>query len=84
MAVGHNKEEKIMKYAVTKVVNGNFFIVSEHGEDLPAAKNAFWDQCKALNNAPDVITATVAVMDENQDIVANKREFISHEVQPNE
>ena len=73
-----------MRYAVTKVVNGNFFIVSEHGEDLSAAKNAFWDQCKILNSAPDVITATVAVMDENQDVVEGKKEYISHVVENTE
>lgn len=67
-----------MKYAVTKVSNGNFFIVSEHGNDLQAARNAYWDQCKALNNASDVVSATVAIIDENQDVVEGKKEYISH------
>lgn len=70
-----------MKYAVTKVVNGNFSVVSEHGDDLTGARNAFWNQCIALNSAPDVVTATVEIVDENQDVVEGKKEQISHEVE---
>ena len=66
-----------MKYALSKVVNGNFSIVSEHGEDKQAAFVAFHDQSKILWNASDVITATVAVIDENQDVVDGKKEYIS-------
>ena len=69
-----------MRYALTKVVNENFSIVSEHGENKQAAFVAFHDQCKILWNASDVITATVAVIDENQDVVEGKKEYISHPI----
>ena len=69
-----------MNYAVVKAVNGHFFIASEHGDNLSAAKNAFWDQCKALNNASDVVTGMVTVVDENLNTVENKKEFIEHPV----
>lgn len=69
-----------MKYAVVKVVNGNFAISTEHDSDLKAAKVAFHQLCASLENAPDVITAEVKIMDENLDCVERKMEFISHEV----
>ena len=67
-----------MKYALVKVVNGNFSIVSEHGTDKQAAFVAFHNQSAALWNASDVVTATIAVIDENQDVVEGKKEYISH------
>lgn len=67
-----------MKYAITNVVNGNFSIVSEHGEDKQAAIVAFHNRCAVLWNAQDVITATVKLVDENLDSVDGKKEFIYH------
>lgn len=67
-----------MKYAIVKVVNGNFSIASEHGEDLKAAKVAFHGACQTLWNAPDVITAEVKIVDEQLDCVDDYKEFISH------
>ena len=67
-----------MKYAITNVVNGNFSIVSEHGEDKQAAIVAFHNRCAVLWNAPEVITATVKLVDENLDAVDGKKEFITH------
>ena len=68
-----------MNYAIAQVSNGNFSIVSEHGENKQAAFGAFHDRAKILWNAPDVVTATVAVIDENQDVVEGKKEYIAHE-----
>ena len=68
-----------MKYALSQVSNGNFSIVSEHGENKQAAFVAFHDRCMILWNATDVISATVAVIDENQDVVEGKKEYISHQ-----
>jgi len=68
-----------MKYAISQVSNGNFSIVSEHGEDKQAAFVAYHDRAKILWNASDVVTATVAVVDENQDVVEGKKEYIKHE-----
>ena len=73
-----------MKYAVVVNSNGTFEIKSEWDDDLPGARVDFWDKCKIYENAQDVKRATVAIMDENYDIVEGKREFITHEVVPNE
>ena len=67
-----------MKYALIQCVNGNFTVVSEHGNNLQAAKVAFHDRCKILWNAPDVITGTVKIVDENLSCVENYVEMISH------
>ena len=76
-----------MNYAITNVVNGNFTVSSEHGEDKQAAIVAFHNRCAVLWNAQDVITATVKLVDENLDAVDGKKEFIYHEQpepEPNE
>lgn len=67
-----------MRYAIVDVVNGNFTVRSEHGDNKQAAIVAFHDRCKVLWNAPDVITAMVKVVDENFDCVDGKAEFIAH------
>ena len=68
-----------MKYAVIKVVNGNYAIVTEGHETVESAKVSYHDTCKILWNAQDVVTAMVAIVDENLDIVEAKKEFIHHE-----
>ena len=67
-----------MKYAIIKVVNGNYFVHSEGITDLDAAKVGFHGLCQQLWNAPDVITAAVRIVDENLDCVQGYQEFISH------
>jgi hypothetical protein len=73
-----------MKYALIQCVNGSFSIVSEHGENLQAARVAFHDRCKILWNASDVITATVAIIDSNLTYVDGRIEVITHEVTESE
>jgi len=73
-----------MKYALIQCVNGNFSIVSEHGEDLQAARVAFHDRCKILWNATDVIDAWVAIVDSNLTFVDGRTEHITHEIEPDE
>ena len=73
-----------MKYAVINVVNGNFAIVSEHGDNLRAAKFAFHQRCAVLENADDVITAEIKIMDENLDNTEGYKEFIFHGETPAE
>ena len=74
-----------MKYAVVSCSNGTFKIESEWTDNLQGARNSYWDKCKAFNSAPDVVTATVAIIDENQDVVEGKKEYISHsQEEPNE
>ena len=73
-----------MVYSIVKVINGHYFIHAEGITDLANAKTQFHGLCQTLWNAPDVITASVAIMDENLDVVEGYKEFIHHEptVQP--
>lgn len=73
-----------MKYALIQCVNGNFSIVSEHGEDLQAARVAFHDRCKILWNASDVVEGYVAIIDSNLTYVDGKIEVITHPVEQEE
>ena len=73
-----------MKYAIVKVINGNYFIHAEGITDLTAAKTQFHGLCQTLWNASDVITAEVKIMDENLDCVEDYKEFITHPVEPQE
>lgn len=67
-----------MKYAIIKVVNGNYAIHAEGITDLAAAKVSFHGLCQNLWNAPDVVTAKVKIVDENLDTVEGYQEFITH------
>jgi hypothetical protein len=67
-----------MNYAVLKCSNGTFAIASEHGTDKSAARVAFFNLCAAFENAPDVITGMVMLIDENLDCVDNLKQFFSH------
>ena len=67
-----------MKYAIIKVINGNYFIHSEGWTDKEKAIVNWHDCCKTLHNAKDVVTACVMIVDENLDCVEGYREFISH------
>ena len=71
-----------MKYAIVKVINGNYFIHAEGITDVNAAKAQFHGLCQTLWNAPDVVTACVCIVDENFDVVQAYREFISHPAAP--
>ena len=68
-----------MKYGIVKVINGNYSIHAEGITDAANAKVAFHGLCQTLWNAPDVITAEVAIMDENLDAVEGYKEYIHHE-----
>lgn len=69
-----------MKYAIIKVVNGNYFVQAEGITSLDTAKTMFHGECQSLWNAPDVATASVMIADENLDAVEGYKEFISHNV----
>ena len=68
-----------MKYAVIKVVNGNFFIHAEGFTDVTKAITNFHGLCQSLWNAQDVKSACVMITDENLDIVNGYKETIRHE-----
>lgn len=69
-----------MKYAIIKCVNGAYSIHAEGITSLDLAKTQFHGVCQSLWNAPDVITATVAVVDEQLNPILGYKEYISHEV----
>lgn len=70
-----------MKYAIIKVINGNYFIHSEGITDLSSAKTQFHTVCAALWNAPDVETAMVKIVDEQLDCVDGYMDLIIHKVE---
>lgn len=67
-----------MKYAIIKVINGNYSIHAEGITDVNSAKVNFHGLCQTLWNAPDVITACVKIIDENLDTVEGYKEIITH------
>ena len=70
-----------MKYAIIKATNGNYFIHAEGITALENAKTQFHGLCQTLWNAPDVLTAHVAIIDEQLDVVEGYKEYIHHESQ---
>lgn len=68
-----------MKYAIVKVVNGNFSILSEHGENIEAAIVKFHQECANLWNSKDVVTAQIKVVNEFLETVMNMSEYIKHD-----
>lgn len=70
-----------MKYAIVKVINGNFSIHAEGITEKASVKTQYHGLCQTLWNAQDVITATVMIVDENLDCVEDYKEFITHEPQ---
>lgn len=68
-----------MKYAILKVINGNYSVHAEGITALEAAKVQFHGLCQTLWNAPDVITAHVMIADEQLDAVEGYKEFIHHD-----
>ena len=67
-----------MKYAIIKVINGNYFVHAEGITDVNGAKTQFHTLCATLWNAADVVTACVKIVDENLDCVQGYSEFITH------
>lgn len=66
-----------MKYAIIKVINGNYFIHAEGITSLDSAKTQYFTLCATLWNAPDVVTGCVMIVNENLDTVWDYKEFIS-------
>lgn len=71
-----------MKYAVIKVINGSYAVHAEGLQTVEAAKVAYHGVCQTLWNALDVLTASVAIVDEQMDIVEGYKEFIHHDPMP--
>ena len=62
-----------MKYAVIAMTDGNYNVHAEGFTDNPAAaKASYHDYCKLLWNDAGTTKATVAIVDENLDILEGK------------
>lgn len=61
-----------MKYAVIKIVNGSYQIVSEWQEIEQAIVN-YHSVCTTLWNSADVKTACIAVIDEKMRMYKNEQ-----------
>lgn len=68
-----------MKYAIIKVVNGNYFIHAEGITNLDSAKTQFHGVCQTLWNAQDVQSACVMIVDEHFGCMEGYREDIHHD-----
>lgn len=68
-----------MKYAIIKVINGNYFVHAEGIATVESAKTTFHGVCQTLWNTPDVITAEVMIVNEQLDCVEGYKENIHHE-----
>lgn len=67
-----------MKYAVIAVTDGNYNIHAEGFTEVDKAKVNYHAYCEALWNDTTTTSATVAIVDENLDIVEGYKERISH------
>lgn len=67
-----------MKYAINKVINGNYFIHAEGINNIENAITQFHGVCQTLWNAPDVSNACVMIVDEQLYQVGHYREEIRH------
>lgn len=68
-----------MKYAIIKVINGNYAIHAEGITTIESAKTQFHGLCQTLWNAPDVITAHVMIANEQLDPVEGYKEYVHHD-----
>lgn len=71
-------------YAIIECVNGSFVVRAEGIQTIESAKTQYHGRCQTLWNAPDVQTAHVAIVDEQLDIVDGYKEYIHHELYPEE
>lgn len=68
-------------YSVIQCVNGSYSVVAE-GLDESGAKKAFWNRCTVLENAPDVITGQVAILNQYLQVVGDYTQAFNHEPEP--
>lgn len=73
-----------MRYAILKIVNGNFLIHSEHGTDKNAAIMEWHNICRALRNDSETQKAVVKLINDESDLVEGYYEMIKRETAPTE
>ena len=64
-------------YAVIECINGSFSVKAEN-LDEQAAKVFYFDRCKVLWNAPDVLLGQVAIVNQQLQVVGGYSEQIIH------
>jgi len=69
-----------MKYSVVRCSNGNYSIEQET-DDLDSAKITYRNLCNAYQKAPDVVTATAAILNEKLEVIQPYKESFEHEAQ---
>lgn len=67
-----------MKYAVIKVINGNYAVHAET-DTLNSAVVNYHSLCSTLWNTPDVLSATVSIVDEFLAVQKGYCEHIYHD-----
>jgi len=70
-----------MNFAIIECVNGSFTIRAEGIKTIESAKTQYHGRCQTLWNAPDVLSAHVAIVNEQLDVVEGCKENIHHEPQ---
>ena len=73
-----------MKYAILKVINGNFFVHAEGIANLASAKANYHGLCQTLWNAEDVISGYVKLVNEHLEVEPGYEEYIHHSEPENE
>ena len=71
-----------MVYSIIECVNGSFVVRAEGIKSVEAAKTQYHGRAQVLWNASDVLSAYIAIMDEQLDVVEGMKEYIHHEPQP--
>ncbi len=72
-----------MSYAIVKCINEAFSIHAEGFTSLDKALVNYHGLCQTLWNESDVVTASVAIVDENFSVVEPYREYVTHNEIPN-
>lgn len=68
-----------MTYAIFKCINGNFSVHAEGFNDLSKARVSYFDLCKILWNADDVIKGVVKIVNDDLSLVESYQEYIFHD-----
>lgn len=71
-----------MKLAIIECVNGSYVVRAEGITSVEAAKTQYHGRAQTLWNAPDVLNAYIAIVDEQLDVVEGYKERIYHDAVP--
>lgn len=70
-------------YSVIQCVNGSYRVVAE-GLSESGAKMKFWEVCRTLENASDVVLGQVAILNQQLQIFGGYTEQFVHMPEPEE